>query len=1380
MFSLHDDEVVAVIAVVCLMVLVLPILALSLAIGARRKTAKLIKQIEALTNIVDHLKKTLEGKITPSPTYQEPVYEPPSEKQPTPTPVEFVPQGDTPSPAGLVVQATSVSSPSGASDTSPSSEPTPPAAPEASLPPPPATRKPLKPSAPGTIEERIGLVWFTRVGALIGILAAGWFFKYMVDNEWIGPWAQITCGILAGFVLLGLAEWMSRGRTVHPLFFQGLMGLGLALLVVTAYASFGFYHLVPATVAFMVVALLSIFGCALSVHQHSQPILILSMIAAFLNPVALSTGVDRPFALFAYLLVITSGVLLVSTRLNFRVAAWVALTGTAVLFAGWYGRFFNATPPPPPGVYDQLPEELQGAYFPLSARWAALLFAGLFPLQWVLTGIGYRRRNHTTTALTMVLAAAIGAHVAATALLFDHPVVLGGALCFLGVAFGILMVRESWSDWLGIPMIASFVALLLVVNKEESQNLLPMLGVSGVLAVIYFGVTVRSALKAGRLSASIVLWLLCGAGLGLAITGAFLLLPHHIVGFAALLVALSAVFLTVAVLARSVFVLAGSFVLSFFGLLGSDSQVHETQIALLVVVGLWFIIYIGFIAYDLFVNNAPWTNARLAILAGAGIGFAGLIYQLTPYTDEIVRALLSLATGLVYLIFGSRMRTAQTPEKDRSLLPLGLALVFFTLALALLFPGFTTLTVIWAIEGTVLAFIASRSVSSRVESLTWLTASWILFCLSFLRLVTVDLQYLAEQRELFTSSLGKIGMLLPTAFLHPRAYALLVLGAALLMSARFLSKAGSTSSLRISAAINVIAAHAAWLALLVSEIRILATHATVPMIGLPADEFEVALGQFDEALSMQSNQLDMVTTVVFGVYAVLLLVAGFGLRNKLHRLLGLCLFGLALGKLGLWDIWSLETIYKIVVGATIAALMLLGAFLYGRFGNRIKNILSDQGQVGMLLLAVGCLCFTANNIKAGELSSYEQRSEIQGVTAPGDYRLEIGQPVYAASRHPEELTDLRIAAPDGNEVPFVHHEAVAEVTQKVVSARLLDPVILPNGSLRVLLDLGARVKPHHALMLEIEGHDYLRRTKVESSLKGREFGLLAQGGYVFDVSAGEQTSRHGLLQYPTTNARYLRITILPGSDKNDLQVSEAYLPMEQHLRGPSMRTVSLSLLGPPSQEQKKTIINLERLPSNVPFIRLTLAIDEPEFVRRVRVEATTRQQAWFEVGGGVIYRVTDRGTTPARVDESLDLPIQPGGRPLLRLVFENGDDPPLSVRAVSASYLMQEIVFRTRTAGPHMLYIGRADAREPQYDLAEVISRSGLGQLQAVKLGPLQPNPEHVTTAPDKTVPWTEHYSTELQIGIGVLVLLLGAWTVKLLRRESPPPGGAPPPDKTG
>ena len=58
-------------------------------------------------------------------------------------------------------------------------------------------------------ETTVGLTWANRAGALTLIIGAAFFFKYAVDNAWIGPTARVLLGILAGGALVA---WSERAR----------------------------------------------------------------------------------------------------------------------------------------------------------------------------------------------------------------------------------------------------------------------------------------------------------------------------------------------------------------------------------------------------------------------------------------------------------------------------------------------------------------------------------------------------------------------------------------------------------------------------------------------------------------------------------------------------------------------------------------------------------------------------------------------------------------------------------------------------------------------------------------------------------------------------------------------------------------------------------------------------------------------------------------------------------------------------------------------------------------------------------------------------------------------------------------------------------------
>jgi uncharacterized membrane protein len=131
-------------------------------------------------------------------------------------------------------------------------------------------------AAPQEIESRFGLGWMNRVAVITLIFGVGFLFKYAVDNQWIGPGMRVALGVAAATLSLFMGEWISlRGQQV---FARGLTGLGLALLYLSFYAGFGFYHLLPQSSAFLLMFLTTCAGAALALHYDSQAVALLGAI----------------------------------------------------------------------------------------------------------------------------------------------------------------------------------------------------------------------------------------------------------------------------------------------------------------------------------------------------------------------------------------------------------------------------------------------------------------------------------------------------------------------------------------------------------------------------------------------------------------------------------------------------------------------------------------------------------------------------------------------------------------------------------------------------------------------------------------------------------------------------------------------------------------------------------------------------------------------------------------------------------------------------------------------------------------------------------------------------------------------------------------------
>ena len=87
------------------------------------------------------------------------------------------------------------------------------------------------------------------------------------------------------------------------------------------------------------------------------------------------------------------------------------------------------------------------------------------------------------------------------------------------------------------------------------------------------------------------------------------------------------------------------------------------------------------------------------------------------------------------------------------------------------------------------------------------------------------------------------------------------------------------------------------------------------------------------AHSTQSDKLGL--SILWGVYALLMVGLGIWKRQQHLRIAGMVLFGITLIKLFFYDIAHLDTISKTVVLVSLGVLLLLISFLYNKYRERV-------------------------------------------------------------------------------------------------------------------------------------------------------------------------------------------------------------------------------------------------------------------------------------------------------------------------------------------------------------------------------------------------------------------------------------------------------------
>src|SRR5262245_12346817 len=217
----------------------------------------------------------------------------------------------------------------------------PPPPPRAEVPPPlPPAPPPPPPQVEGQrLETRLGLAWINRVGVVTVALCIAFGFKYAVDYAWIGPSARVVLGVLVGMVALGVADRLWRGG--QKIYAQGVTGLGIAILYLSFYASFGFYHLLDAGFAFIPMVVTTAMAGALALRYDAPAIAALGMLGGYATPLLLNTGEDRPWALFGYVLILNLGALAAARFRKWRSLEALAFVATIVLYGGWMADRFK-------------------------------------------------------------------------------------------------------------------------------------------------------------------------------------------------------------------------------------------------------------------------------------------------------------------------------------------------------------------------------------------------------------------------------------------------------------------------------------------------------------------------------------------------------------------------------------------------------------------------------------------------------------------------------------------------------------------------------------------------------------------------------------------------------------------------------------------------------------------------------------------------------------------------------------------------------------------------------------------------------------------------------------------------------------------------------
>jgi uncharacterized membrane protein len=222
-----------------------------------------------------------------------------------------------------------------------------------SPPPPPMPHIPPKPNVAApkfaqatqrsseSLEGTIGKLWLNRIGIVAILIGVAYFLKYAFDSGWIGPGGRVAIGVIAGIAVVVWSESFRRKGSAP--FSYSLKAVGIGILYLSLWAASQYFHLVPASAAFVAMILVTASTITLALTQDAEILAVYAMIGGFSTPALVSTGANHEIILFSYVLLLDLAILAMVAFKPWRRIVWGAMLGTGVMYIGWAAQYYDSS-----------------------------------------------------------------------------------------------------------------------------------------------------------------------------------------------------------------------------------------------------------------------------------------------------------------------------------------------------------------------------------------------------------------------------------------------------------------------------------------------------------------------------------------------------------------------------------------------------------------------------------------------------------------------------------------------------------------------------------------------------------------------------------------------------------------------------------------------------------------------------------------------------------------------------------------------------------------------------------------------------------------------------------------------------------------------------
>lgn len=373
----------------------------------------------------------------------------------------------------------------------------------------------------------------------------------------------------------------------------------------------------------------------------------------------------------------------------------------------------------------------------------------------------------------------------------------------------------------------------------------------------------------------------------------------------------------------------------------SSDQLFLTELFLTTV----FMIYsVATVSHNIIEKNVT-EGLDAALITLNALAYFALSYSyLNPYYSDFM-GFFAVLMALVYLVFAVISFRLNPEDKYLALFMPGLSILFLTLAIPIQFDG-NWVTIGWLIEAAILVK-AGFSLANREMR----TCAWVIFTLALIKLTFMDSVVM---------NLNDYLIIFNKRFLT-FAIGIIVTAAIYYLYSQHEKLADSDES----GARKVTLFLANFLLLLILSAEVITYFdQKVNLLDKPVypscqmydntrggqwnknyicndkyNDYMRATKERIEQVTGIKNTQNVILSVLWLVYAIVILAFGFLNKKRSLRMMGMGLFGITIFKIFFFDLWYLGSLYRIISSVSLGAVLLVASFAYTKYKDKIREII---------------------------------------------------------------------------------------------------------------------------------------------------------------------------------------------------------------------------------------------------------------------------------------------------------------------------------------------------------------------------------------------------------------------------------------------------------